>query len=40
VFTSLSYPLWRRDLSKNIPDSIENGDGVKVFSRFLGRKVK
>jgi single-strand DNA-binding protein len=31
VFTPLLNTLWRRDPNKNIPDSIENGDGVNVF---------
>ena len=32
--------LWRRDPIKGIPDSIENGDGVKVLSRLQGEKIK
>jgi hypothetical protein len=31
VFTPPLNTLWRRDPNKNIPDSIENGDGVNVF---------
>jgi len=42
VFTPPLNTLWRRDPNKNIPDSIENGDGVKVISgdedKFLGRE--
>jgi hypothetical protein len=34
VFTPPLNTLWRRDPNKNIPDSIENGDGVNVLSDF------
>ena len=36
VFTPPLNTLWRRDLNKNIPDSIENGDGVNVLREFQG----
>jgi hypothetical protein len=36
VFTPPLNTLWRRDLNKKIPDSIENGGGVKVLSGFQG----
>jgi hypothetical protein len=43
VFTPPLNTLWRRDPNKNIPDSIENGEGVKVISRggdkFSGREL-
>jgi hypothetical protein len=38
VFTLLLSTLWRRDLNKNIPDLIENGDRVKVFSQIPGER--
>jgi hypothetical protein len=43
VFTPPLNTLWRRDPNKNIPDSIENENGVKVISRggedkFWGKK--
>ena len=34
VFIPLPYTLSRKDLSKNILDSIKSGDGVKVFIGF------
>ena len=40
MFTSLLNTLSQEDLSKNILDSIKSGDGVKVFSGFLGAKNK
>ena len=40
MFTPLPYTFSRRDLSKNILDSIKSRDGVKVFSGFLGAKNK
>ena len=40
MFTSLLNTLSQEDLSKNILDSIKRGDGVKVFSGFLGGEDK
>ena len=40
VFTPLLNTLWQRDLNKDILDSMESGDGVKVFIGFLGDKNK
>lgn len=38
MFTPRLNTLWRRDLNKNIPDSIKNGGGVEVFSGFRRRR--
>jgi hypothetical protein len=37
-FTPPPNTLWQRDPSKNIPESIENGDGANVLSGFRGER--
>jgi hypothetical protein len=39
VFTPPLNTIWRRDLNKNIPDSIENRDGVMVFREFWREEI-
>jgi hypothetical protein len=38
VFIPPLNTLWLRDLNKNIPDSIENADRVRVFGQIPGMR--